>query len=143
MTSVCFVSEDKRWQQDQWSWVFSNFCVDECWQIDDGEVSSAIYQNPTTILTAADLPTGRPLVVLSAQDARYVQGDEPLHDFVHPEDAIYFFGKSFGTISDDVLGGRVPDHKVYISNHQYEMFAFAAGYVTLYDRFVKRGCNFG
>ena len=57
-----------------------------------------------------------------------------------PEDAIYLFGGSHVNLSDeDDLGGRIPDALVYIPSVQHEMYAYAAGYITLYDRYVKRG----
>lgn len=141
---VCFKSEHRGWAQDQWSWVFSNFGITEIWERDYEDADAEIYQPTIKIDTAAELPAGRPLVVLSPIDARYIQGDISLDVFVHPEDAIYLFGGSMENLSDlDDLGGRMPDSKVYISTVKLEMFSHAAGYITLYDRYVKRGFQFG
>lgn len=138
MFGVCFRSEKHAAMQDQWSFAFSNFGVTELWEIrkEDGE---DIYQPTIGITTAEELPTDRPLVILAPQDGRYVQGTEPLKDFVHPDNAIYLFGGSHENLSEVELGSRVPDHLVYIDLVQHECFAHAAGYITLWDRYVKRG----
>ena len=145
MLGVCFKSEHRGWMQDQWSWVFSNFGVTEIWERDCGGDSDAeIYQDVTPCDTAADLPLDRPIVVLAPADGKYVQGNESLDDFVHPEDAIYLFGGTQANLSDeDDLGGRVPDHLVYIPTVKLEMYGHAAGYIVLRDRYVKRGFTFG
>lgn len=142
MFGVCFRCENRPWIQDQWSWVFSNFGVSEIWERGTVAGDAKIYQPVTEIETAASLPN-RPLVVLAHPEGRYVKGTESLVDFVHPDDAIYLFGASMANLSDeDDLGGRVPDHTIFIPSVEYEMYSFAAGYLTLYDRFVKRG-DFG
>ena len=143
MFGVCFKSEHRGWMQDQWSWVFSNFGVTELWQLDCQTSDASIKQITTDIDTAAELPADRPLVVLAPADGRFIQGTESLKDFVHPDDAIYLFGGSQAVLSDeDDLGGRIPDHIVYIPTMKYEMYAHSSGYITLWDRYTKRG-NFG
>lgn len=78
--------------------------------------------------------------MLQAQDGRYLQGNESLVDFTHPEDAVYLFGASDLNLSiEDDFGAKEPDHLVYIPTIEHEMYSFSAGYITLYDRFVKRG----
>lgn len=131
---ICFKAERDAWEQDQWSWVLSNFEIEEAWQRGDG---IGVYQKPKIIQTAADLPD-RPLVVLSHPEARYVRGEESLKEFVHPGDAIYFFGGSMANLTLDELGGRKPHALVYIPT-KLEMYSHAAAYVTLWDRYLKRG----
>ena len=145
---VCFKSEHRGWMQDQWSWVFSNFGITEIWERDadhEGErgKDGSIYQQTIKIDTAAELPDDRPIIVLAPDEGRYIRGEQNLMDFVHPEDAIYLFGATQANLSDENdLGGRVPDALVYIPSKKLEMFSHAAGYVTLWDRYVKRG-DFG
>lgn len=143
MFGVCFKSEHRGWMQDQWSWVFSNFGVTEIWERDCGECGDAeIYQPVTKINTAAELPAGRPLIVLSPQEAKFIPGTVSLSDFVHPDDAIYLFGGSMANLNDeDDLGGRVPDAVIYIPTVSLEMHSHNAAYVTLWDRYVKRGTH--
>lgn len=142
MVGVCFERE-KAWEQDQWSFVFSNFGITDIWErnkIDDRD--HKIYQQTIGVATAAELPDV-PLVVLAHEDSRYIKGSEALDKFTHPDDAIYLFGGSHANLNDaDDLGGREPDHLIYIPSVKYEMYSHAAAYITLYDRYVKRG-DFG
>lgn len=141
---ICFKSEHRGWMQDQWSWVFSNFGVSDIWERDwNGSSDADIYQSTIRIDTAAELPTDRPIVILAPIDGRYIKGTESIEDFVHPEDAIYLFGGSRANLSDeDDLGGITPHSVLYIPTVKLEMYGFAAAYITLYDRKVKRG-SFG
>ena len=152
---VCFVSEHRGWMQDQWSWVFSNFGIADLWELNapvrPGRAPRAVnqgkrgkdgslYQPTIKIDTAAELPSERPLVVLSPISGKYIQGEQPLDAFLHPDNAIYLFGGSQGNLSDEEhLGGRAPDHLIYIPTLKLEMYAHSAAYITMWDRFVKRG----
>ena len=128
--------------QDQWSWVFSNFGITEIWERDhEDSGDGAIYQPTIKISTAVDLPD-RPLVVLSPPGGRFLKGTVSLADFNHPEEAIYMFGQSHGVLSDDDMAGRSPDSVVFIPTVKHEMYSHTAAYVTLWDRYVKRG-DFG
>jgi len=142
MVGVCFLSEHRGWMQDQWSWVFSNFGVSDIWerQSDHDGVrgkDGSIYQPTIKVDTAADLPRDRPLVVLQPPDGRFIKGETSLKDFVHPADAIYFFGGSHAVLSDDDMGGRIPEHLVYIPTVKLECHSFSAAYMVLWDRYVK------
>lgn len=130
--------------QDQWSWVFSNFGVTEIWERDRlADRDSKIYQDSVAIKSAAELPEDRNLVVLAPIDGRYIQGEQSLKDFEHPEDVIYLFGSTQANLNDeDDLGGRVPDSLVYIPTVKLECYSHSAAYMTLWDRYVKRG-DFG
>ena len=138
---ICFKSEHRGWMQDQWSWLFSNFGVTEIWERGwNGSTDANLSQPTMKIDTAAELSAKRPVIVLAAADGKYVQGDQSLVDFIHPENAIYLFGGSKSNLNDeDDLGGVVPDALVYIPTVEHEMYSHAAAYITLYDRYVKRG----
>lgn len=144
MLGVCFRSEHRGWMQDQWSWVFSNFGITNIYGRGFGEgTDEDIYQSMIEVDTAADLPSEPELVVIQPPDAQFIAGENPLQDFVHPDNAIYVFGGSQANMSDeDDLGGRTPDHLIYIPTQQYEMYGHATAYITLWDRYVKRG-DFG
>ena len=140
MLGVCFRSEHRGWMQDQWSFVFSNFGITDIWERGKTDESS-IYQTTIGIDTAIELPD-RPIVVLAPPDGKYIQGVSPLQEFTHPEDAIYLFGGSQEVLNDEEdLGGRVPDHLVYVPLVQYEMYSHSTAYITLWDRYVKRGAH--
>lgn len=138
MFAVCFRSESHATLQDQWSYLFSNFGVTEIWELGE-PLGQKIYQPTTKILTAEELPKQRPLVVLAPAEGRYIQGNESLKDFVHPDDAIYMFGGSHLNLNEDDMGNRIADHYVYIDLVKYECFAHSAGYMVLWDRYMKRG----
>lgn len=140
MFGVCYVRE-KDWEQDQWSYVFSNFGVTEIWELgDDGNKDMDIYQQTTKIDTAAELPTDRPLVVLAPPEGRFIQGTENLETFQHPDNAIYLFGGSHISLNDEEhMGGRVADHYVYIEWDKCESFSHATAIAVLWDRKMKNG----
>lgn len=143
---VCFQSEHRGWMQDQWSWVFSNFGITEIWERDadhDGYrgKDGSIYQPTIKIDTAAELPE-RPIVLLTPKEGRFFNGNTSLKDFDHPEDAIYFFGGSHGVLSEEDFGGREPHSLVFIPFVKFESYSHSAAYVTLWDRYSKRG-SFG
>lgn len=140
MFGICFKHETDPRLNDQWSFVFSNFGVTEIWERGFTNVDSKIYQPTVKIDTAAELPDDRPLIVLAPETGRYIQGDQSLVTFEHPDNAIYLFGGSHSNLSDEEdLGGRGPDMLVYIPTVKHEMYGYAAGYIVLYDRLVKRG----
>lgn len=84
-------------------------------------------------------PDGLPVILLQASDGRYVQGENSLVDFVHPDDCVYLLGAT----NEQLTLGFSVDAKIYIPNTPtWSMFASQAAAITLYDRFVKRG-SFG
>lgn len=138
MFGICFRSEKDRDLQDQWSYVFSNFGVADLWEL-GVPLGEKIYQPTTKILTADELPVNRPVVVLAPAEGRYVQGTEDLRTFEHPDDAIYLFGGSHENLSDDQMGSRIADHYVYMDLIEHECYSHCAGYMVLWDRYVKKG----
>lgn len=146
MIGVCFQSEHRGWMQDQWSWVFSNFGITDIWERGSDHDGSrgkdgSVYQTTIKIDTAAELPDV-PLVVIQPPDGRFIRGKQSLRDFLHPENAIYLFGGSQSVLSDEDLGGRIPEALVYIPTVKYEAYSHTAAYMTLWDRYVQRG-DFG
>ncbi len=84
-------------------------------------------------------PDGLPIILLQQQDGRYVQGEESLVDFSHPDECTYLLGQSHGqlTLDYDVA------YKLFIpSVPTWSMFTSQATAIVLYDRLVKRG-SFG
>ena len=140
MYGVCFQREHKPSLQDQWSFVFSHFGVEEIWERGWEPGDGKIYQPVESIDTCAELPDDRPLVVLAPPLGRYIQGTESLLEFTHPKDAIYVFGGSHTNLTEEDMGGRVAEHYVYIPTaDRNEMYAYVAAAVVLWDRVVKGG----
>lgn len=137
MLGVCFKAEPGAAEQNQWSYCFSSFGVKNFYE---RHSKREAMRNAVLVDTAADLPAAPKLVIIQPQDGRYIQGTESLDDFVHPDDAIYFFGGGHDNMSDEVdLGGRVPDALVYIPRVAFNLHSPLAGAVVLWDRYVKRG----
>lgn len=81
-------------------------------------------------------PLGMPVILFQPLDGRFVQGENSLVDFVHPDDCCYLFGASHGQVTLD----HPVDGKIYIpSVPTWALFASQAAAIVLYDRFVKRG----
>lgn len=77
---------------------------------------------------------------MSPKNAVYVPGTISIHDFEHPDECCYLFGSDSAHLSIDQLGGREPDHAVYIPVDTNDtMYSFMAGAITLYDRRLTRG----
>jgi hypothetical protein len=101
--------------------------------------------NPDGIVsvnTAEDLPLDHALVVLSPLSARIVQPTVALQDFEHPARAIYLFGPDMTFLSENELGGRAPEHVVYVpvasQRECDEVYSFVIGALVLYDRLTRR-----
>ncbi len=127
--------------QNQWDYILSNFSVDVIYVIGDSEQApgSNVFAKAIYISTADDLPAST-LVVVTARNARYVQGDEDLASFSHPSDLIYMFGPDRENLSEVELGRRVPDHKVYIETDTHDdMYSWQAYAVVMWDRRMKSG----
>lgn len=128
---------------NQWDYVLSNFAPAEVWVI--GNVGDAppygafALARSTWVPDATGLPDG-PLVVLSPDTGRHIQGIESLAEFTHPDDAVYLFGSDNWNLSDDELGGRPADHLVFVdTDTNDEMYSFVAYAVTAWDRRMKAG----
>jgi tRNA(Leu) C34 or U34 (ribose-2'-O)-methylase TrmL len=62
------------------------------------------------------------------------EGAEPLHSFVHPEDAVYVFGPEDGSISPAIL---VRCHRVIVIPVRHCLNLATAVATVLWDRHVK------
>ncbi len=100
--------------------------VARCFDVQSAQVRAAGPPSP-----------GVPLVAVHAQDGHLFQGQIALPDFVHPEDAAYWFGEA-----DAINADPVADFYVYIpAVPTWEFYSHQAGAIVLYDRFVKRGAR--
>ncbi len=133
---ICFRAEPSAADQDKWSYCFSSFGVTAFYER-RGLVNK--MRGAIQVADATDLPAEPKLIVLQPQDGRYIQGDTDLAGFVHPDDAIYFFGGNHDNMSDDPdLAGRVPDSVVFIPRVKHNFHSPMAGAVVLWDRYMKR-----
>lgn len=84
-----------------------------------------------------DIPD--PLIVLTPQDGSKLQGEQSLYDFVHPENAVYYFGGDRSDLRHSALQGR-PYTSVYIPDSGF-MHSFTAAAMVVYDRKLKSHGN--
>jgi hypothetical protein len=147
------------WAMNQWDYVLTSFPVDEIFVLHDGKVpenelqltiykprkvvrcNAGVCHRATMIRTAEELPKDSMLVVSAPKEGRTIQGNECLHSFQHPKNAIYMFGQDNVNLGEIELGNRVPDHLVYIEAKTHELYAHVAAALVLYDRIRKRIAN--
>ena len=139
MFDVCLVpSSGQNWEQ-QWSYVLSHFSPRRLYTV--GEVDPRVrpFRGLEVVNSAADLPE-TPLVLMSPRNAQYIKGRTPLGEFRHPDECVYMFGSDAAHLNADHLGGRTPEHLVYIPTDTPDtMYSFMAGAITLYDRMMRHG----
>ena len=124
--SLCISLPENEEIRSGWDHVRSNFKADMLYVIGGKYLKSA-----------ADLPD-QPLVMLQPKSGIFLRGATSLVDFRHPESPIYMFGPDIGPMLPEYLGGRKPDHSVYIpSDRNREMFSFVAFAVVAWDRKMK------
>lgn len=76
-----------------------------------------------------------PIVVVSPESARKLQGATSLVSFEHPENVVYLFGGDHTILETDL---PYVD-SVFIPSDGAEFYSHVAGSIVLYDRMVKRG----
>lgn len=131
-------------RQNQWDWVLCHFCPDVLYVI--GDVDDAPSTNIMADLNAiyigglSEITEDYPLVVAAQADGRWVQGDTNLRDFVHPEDAIYYFGHDTHWVAEEMFDGRPVASRVYVpTDTQYDMWSYVAFATFMWDRRSKQG----
>ncbi len=146
MLSICLPLPRDGQYQTQWDYILSSFPPDALYVI--GDEADAPTTNvfatlaATYIADGSELPAGK-LIVLAADNGRYIIGDENLTTFIHPPsllDPIYLFGHDTRWLDDEVLGGRVPDHKVFIPTATTDdLWSWQAYSIVAWDRRMKLG----
>lgn len=142
VTVVLPLPADGRYQ-DQWDYILDSFQPDALYVI--GDEADAPGTNVFTALDATYIPdaSGTPtgtFVVLAPPGGRWLQGDESLDTFTHPDDAIYFFGHDTNWPDADTIGGRRIDHKVFIPTAgTSELWSWQVYAITAWDRVMKSG----
>jgi len=121
-------------EENEWDYVLSHIKPDARFVMGKHACTHNVLRDAPVVSTAADLPND-PLVLVVPLSARNFTPDTALQDFTHPTDAVYMFGPNSEHITEDDMGGRVPDHIVYIpTDTKDEMFNYVACIVTLWHR---------
>ena len=138
MFDVCLVATPGQHWEQQWSYLLSHFkprTIYVIGQLDRRVRPFSAYQS---VKTAEDVPG--PMVLMIPENGVNFPGETPLPEFVHPDECCYMFGADNIHLSEDHLGARLPEHRVYIPTATKDtMYSFMAGAVTLWDREMKRG----
>jgi len=142
--AVCIHYTNSSCFQNQWDYVLSHYNLTNLYIIGapkkDVFDGNNVFKTAQLIKNAEKLPKNKPLILMAPKNGRYVQGTVSLIDFVHPSHATYFFGPDNLHVSEDILGSRQPDHKVYIPTKTKDnIYSFIAAAITFYDRMVKHG----
>ncbi len=75
------------------------------------------------------------VVVVQNREGDFIQGDQDLRDFEHPDEAIYVFGGSQTRMRVDDFYGTSPVAHVYIPTG--DLMPSQAGAIVLCDRILK------
>lgn len=138
--AVCLpLPGDGRYQM-QWDYILSSFPPDTLYVV--GDEADAPGTNVFSRLNAvyvnhlSELPPTT-LVVLAQKNGRYVQGNESLVGFRHPDDVTYYFGHDTRWVDEEALG--TPDHLVYIPTAtDDDLWSWQAYAITIWDRLMYR-----
>lgn len=137
--NICIHHTSVGSEQKQWDYALSHWPPDEVFIRGEGNWPGKPLRDARRVATAADLPDV-PLVVMTPKDGRYIKGETALQEFIHPERCTYLFGSDKENLHPDDMGGRAPDHLVYIPTlTHHEMFSWVAGAIVMYDRAVALG----
>lgn len=141
MISICFSSDKKGSNRDFWEYLITGFNL------------KAYDRNPpepfipsdlaVSILSVDELPNDVPLVVVQCQHGKQMQGEHCIYDYVHPENAIYYFGPDNEYVSPEDFGNRQYD-SIYIpqeSGETNELWSHQAGAMVIYDILRKNASN--
>lgn len=120
--------------ENEWDYVLSHIVPDALYVMGPYPCTNNVLRDAPCVATAADLPDD-PLVLVVPQSARNFTPTVSLLDFTHPADAVYLFGPNNEHLTDDDMGGRSPDHIIYIpTDTTDEMFNYVACMVTMWHR---------
>ena len=140
MRSICFEYDERGWNRDLWLYVITGFGVGGFERGRDPEMTGNHF-GTVAVQDVYDLPTDRPLVVLQPLASSF-PGEISLKNFVHPENAIYYFGSDRGNTTAEDLEGLEYD-LVYVPQAdnvvQNELWTHQIGGIVLYDAMTKAG----
>lgn len=122
-----------------WEYALSHFQVDQLYCVGGPPPSgSSVLREAVEIAGSGDVPQDLTLVLLAPTNGLNMQGTESLATFVHPLNAVYWFGSDSRHLEAELFGARAPDHKVYVPVDTIDqMFSAAVWQVVAWDRRQK------
>jgi tRNA(Leu) C34 or U34 (ribose-2'-O)-methylase TrmL len=114
-----------------WIHPLRDFGCDEFYMAPVTGIAADVTEVPDLGELIAEQRSNRPIVFVDEA------GQTPLHDFVHPDDPLYVFGKT--SLSPLVAYGREEDQSVFVSTvwNRGLLWADQAAVLVLYDRMLK------
>lgn len=127
--------------QDQWDFTLSGFAPDRLYVVGSEEdrpqsnvFSAAEFLDPTEPLPP--MSVSQRVVLLTPVGGRYVQGEESLASFQHPDEAVYVLGSDRAQIQAG-LAARA-DHLVFIpTDSRHDLYSWVAYAIAMWDRRTK------
>jgi len=141
MYDVCVSYESGKVMQ-YWDQLLTNFGIpaESVWIRNLPSNITNLYSGKYDQLYDVTKIKNKQMVVLAPPNGLYIQGVESLVDFIHPENALYFFGSDHVYLEEEEYGGLIPNNYVYIPQHdRHDMYSFCAASCVFYDRLVKNG----
>lgn len=125
--------------QQQWDFILCNFKPDVIYVYGDPAlIHSSVLSKAKALAGPEELPSDHEIVLLAPTNGEHLQGDVSLSNFVHPTNAVYWFGSDASHIQAETFLGRAPDHKVFIATDTNDqMYAAASWAVVAWDRRCK------
>lgn len=118
-----------------WSYLVQECEIPNAWERDTEEgMDYSNWDNWRFDTDVLDLPD--PIIVLSPKDGSKIQGEKSLYEFIHPENAVYFFGSDTRNLHDDHLKGR--EYQTVYIPHTGHIYSFEAAAMVVYDRKLKQ-----
>lgn len=141
MIHVCFSSDKNGTNRDFWEYLITGFNL----KAYDRAPPEPVVELPhTTIINSIDdLPTDIPLIVVQCQHGKQIQGEHCIYDYVHPENAIYYFGSDKEYMNPEDFGDREYD-SIYIPQEPgepNELWSHQVGAMVIYDILRKNASN--
>lgn len=118
-----------------WGYLIQECEVPNAWERNTHERSHYNWDGWHFNVDMKDVPD--PLVVLTPIDGSKLKGTISLWDYVHPENAVYYFGSDKADLRHENIGREKYD-KVYIPDCGF-MHSFTAAAMVIYDRKIKEG----
>ena len=140
MTSICFEYDQRQWHRDMWLYLVTAFEV-QGYERGRPEIMDSMNNfGVLKIQNAYDLPLEPRLVIITPKNSKYLPGEVNLYKYVHPQNAIYYFGSDRSNLGPEMFEG-LEYELVYIPQNNMEvneLWTHQAGAITLYDIEAKK-----
>lgn len=142
-TSICIDYADYLVHRENWNYAIMNFPVQDLYVYrgrSKEDIRGRLTEDAIYINEIEELPADHKLILLAPKMGDLIKGDEPLSDFEHPDDVVYYFGTNGHSVLPEHFTGRSPNNLVYIDHAAHrDMWSWMAWVIVAYDRLTKAG----